>query len=63
MIYVIQLCNGDQVDEQTIQVENIEEDFQGRDLLTFRCNSCGELHKSFRIGLWTETCPRPTKIR
>ena len=50
MIYVIQSCNGDKVDEQTVKVENIEEDIQGRDLLTFLCNSCDELHKAYRIG-------------
>jgi len=49
-VYVILPCTGDKVPERDVEFENIEEDFQGRDLLTFKCPECGETHQSYRIG-------------
>jgi hypothetical protein len=45
-IYVI--VNGDKVDEQEVEFLGIEEDFQGRDLLTF--NYQGKKYTSYRIS-------------
>ena len=30
--------------------ESIQEDFQGRDLLTFKCPSCKTSQESYRVG-------------
>ena len=49
-IYVMLACNNDKIDEQDVEFENIEEDFEGRDVLTFKCPECGETHKSLRFG-------------
>ena len=43
-------CNGDRIDESTVTLENIEEDIQGRDLVTFQCPVCGKQHQSYRLG-------------
>jgi hypothetical protein len=45
-IYVY--VNGERVDEQKVEVLNIEEDIQGRDLLTFLYK--GSIYKSYRVG-------------
>ena len=37
------------VDENDTEFINIEEDFQGADVLTFKCK-CGEVRKSRRFG-------------
>lgn len=49
-IYVNLSCCGEKVDEREVEFENIEEDMQGRDILTFKCPICGETHTSFRFG-------------
>jgi len=49
-IRVYLTCTGDWVDEKTVKVENIEEDMQGQDVLTFTCPECGKSHKSLRRG-------------
>jgi len=49
-VVVTLTCNGDKVDEDTVEFVNIEEDFQGRDLLTFVCPVCGKEHKAYRLG-------------
>jgi hypothetical protein len=49
-VRVILTCSNAWVPEASVTVENIEEDIQGRDVLTFRCPQCGESHRSFRIG-------------
>lgn len=36
------------MDERTVEFLNIEEDIQGRDLMTFRCPDCKTVQKSFR---------------
>jgi predicted RNA-binding Zn-ribbon protein involved in translation (DUF1610 family) len=38
------------VDERKVKFVNIEEDFSGRDVLTFECPKCGKVHKSLRVG-------------
>ena len=45
-IYVY--VNGEKVDEQEVEVLNIEEDMQGRDLLTFAYK--GKEYKSYRVN-------------
>jgi predicted RNA-binding Zn-ribbon protein involved in translation (DUF1610 family) len=49
-IRVYLTCSQDWVPESTVTFENIEEDIQGRDVLTFRCPQCGESHRSLRRG-------------
>jgi hypothetical protein len=41
-------CTKEQVDEREIEIENIEVDPQGRDVVSFRCPYCAEIHKSHR---------------
>lgn len=43
-------CCGGMIGETEVEFQNIEEDFYGRDVLTFICPKCGEIHKSFRFG-------------
>jgi hypothetical protein len=43
-------CRRELVDESTVTILNVEEDIIGRDVLTFRCPSCGKQHKSLRFG-------------
>ena len=42
-------CIDEWVDERTVEFVDIEEDFEGKDVLTFRCPQCGEQHRSRRI--------------
>ncbi len=37
-------------DEDKVEFLNIEEDMQGRDVLTFTCPSCNKTKKSWRFG-------------
>ncbi len=45
-------CPEDQIwiDETTVETLNIEEDIQGRDVLTFKCPGCHQEHRSLRRG-------------
>mgnify|MGYP003132491330 CR=1 FL=1 len=36
-------------DESTVEFVNIEEDIQGRDVLTFVCPYCNTTQKSYRV--------------
>jgi hypothetical protein len=38
------------MDEKEVSFENIEEDFQGRDILTFKCSKCKNIQQSLRVG-------------
>ena len=38
------------IDESTVKTLDIEEDFQGRDILTFECPECGTKSRSLRRG-------------
>jgi len=38
------------IDEDKTKFVNIEEDFQGRDILTFKCHQCETVQKSIRLG-------------
>ena len=49
-IWVRQGCDGEWVDEKSVTHENIEEDAEGRDVLTFACRECGASHRSLRVG-------------
>ena len=42
-------CN-EWIAEGDTKFENIEEDFQGRDLLTYKCPYCKTSQKSYRVG-------------
>jgi len=35
-------------DERKVEFENIEEDMQGRDIMTFQCPICKKSQKSYR---------------
>ena len=45
------MCNDckQSTDESKVEFVNIEEDIQGRDILTFVCPYCNTTQKSFRI--------------
>ena len=47
---VLLSCNSDRVDETDVDFIDIAEDIQGRDVVTFRCPECDELHTSLRFG-------------
>lgn len=47
---VILECNQEYCPEDEVTFVNIEEDFEGRDVLTFRCPVCGEIHQSHRYS-------------
>lgn len=47
---VILSCNQERVSEDRVKAVDIEEDIQGRDVLTFVCPECGQEHKSLRFG-------------
>jgi len=36
--------------ENLVKSLDIEEDFQGRDILTFKCHQCETVQKSIRLG-------------
>lgn len=38
------------INEKDVEFVNIEEDFQGADILTFICPMCGQKRKSHRVG-------------
>ena len=42
-------CNEWMAEGDT-KFEGVEEDFQGRDLLTFKCPTCKTSQESYRIG-------------
>ena len=50
-VYIEIPCANKRVIKTEVEVLNIEEDAEGRDLLTFRCPECGEEHKAFRFVL------------
>lgn len=50
MIKVRLECDGSWVSEDDIEVTNVEEDIQGRDVVAFDCPRCGETHTSLRVG-------------
>ena len=49
-ITVLLPCTGEKLSESKVEFDNIEEDFQGRDWLTFTCPRCNQKHQSFRYG-------------
>jgi len=48
-VYVRLYCTYALVEESEVEFENIEEDMQGRDVLTFKCPECGKSHTSHRL--------------
>jgi len=38
------------LETEEVEFLNIEEDMQGRDVMTFKCPLCGEIHKSLVFG-------------
>jgi hypothetical protein len=49
-VKVILECTKEWIDESAVEFLNIEEDMEGKDLLTFKCPVCKQEHKSHRIG-------------
>jgi len=49
-IQVVLFCNKTVVNEDTVEFQDISEDIQGHDILTFKCPACGETHQSKRLG-------------
>lgn len=49
-IKVMTSCTEQWIDETIVEFLNIEEDIQGRDILTFKCPLCHETHRSLRVG-------------
>ncbi len=49
-VRVVLPCTGERVPEDQVTFEDIEENFEGRDVLTFTCPRCGDTHKSLRLG-------------
>ena len=49
-VQLIQSCNLERINEEDVDCLNIEEDIQGRDIVTFKCPNCNEEHKSVRLG-------------
>ena len=49
-IHVWTSCDGERIDESTITVDNVSEDFEGADLVQFVCPKCGARHESRRFG-------------
>ena len=47
---VVLVCNGMYWDVDAVQFEDISEDPTGRDLMTFTCPECGQIHKSYILG-------------
>lgn len=43
-------CNGEWCNEDLIECTNIEEDFDGADVVTFICPECKKTHQSRRYG-------------
>lgn len=49
-IEVLLECSGDYIPEHEVEFLSIEEDFEGRDVMTFKCPECGKAHKSHRFN-------------
>ena len=49
-IYVMLACTQDKIDERMVKFIDIQEDIQGRDVLTFQCPKCNRTHTSLRFG-------------
>lgn len=49
-VEVLLECNDDYLPEDQVEFLNIEEDFEGRDVLTFKCPNCGKVHRSHRFN-------------
>lgn len=45
-MYVTLSCNKEEASVEEIEVENIEEDIYGADVVTYLCPLCEEYHKS-----------------
>jgi hypothetical protein len=50
-VEVRQSCTGEFVPEREAgKILNIESDFEGQDVLTYKCAHCGDIHVSLRYG-------------
>lgn len=49
-IQVVLTCNKEYINEEAVEFVDISEDFQGHDVMTYRCPRCGEIHNSYRLG-------------
>jgi hypothetical protein len=50
MLVVILACNKNRVKVDSVEFLDIEEDIQGRDVITFKCPVCSANHKSYILG-------------
>ena len=49
-VVVTLTCTNERISETDVEIINIEEDIQGRDLLTFICPKCKKQHTAYRLG-------------
>lgn len=42
-------CTEQWADESEVEFMGVQSDVSGRDLLTYRCPSCDEVHESYRV--------------
>ena len=47
---VILSCTKEFIDESNVEFINIQEDIQGKDILTFKCPKCNKQHESLRFN-------------
>ena len=43
-------CSKDWISESRVKITDCSEDPFGRDVVTFTCPECGEVHNSLRVG-------------
>lgn len=48
-IKVMLTCNKEWMEEELVNYIDIEEDMEGKDVLTFECPVCNEVHRSRRF--------------
>jgi hypothetical protein len=39
-------CNGERIEARSVTIDDFAEDMQGRDVVTFTCPRCGQVHRS-----------------
>lgn len=49
-VRIILTCSKAWVPESSVTIDDIHEDIFGRDVVRFRCPTCGEWHESLRLG-------------
>ncbi len=49
-MFVVTACDHAWVSSESVEFLDIQEDIQGRDVMTFRCPKCGAEHNSYVVG-------------